>query len=178
MGSHVDEPVVTTRDAPRHRPRLAWLWWALGAMAGLVLLAVIAVYASGETLGGMAGLPAAPERGLEAAVHNRFADAGAEDVVVLADVITFEWDTVGVFGPYYSHEEVAERMAVRVPQGATNNLLYDERCLLVFRDEGRMAAWTVVSRDVAECAAEASGQLYARDEARFRGDHLSPATTR
>jgi hypothetical protein len=72
---------------------------------------------SGESLGGLAGLPVAPERQLEDAVPDRFAAAGPGDLVVLTEVTAFEWDVVGVFGPYFPHEDVVERMEVRVPQG-------------------------------------------------------------
>jgi hypothetical protein len=142
------------------------------------LLGLAVSYASGGTIGGMLGLPLAPERHLEAAVHDAFAAAGPEDVVVLHEVTDLRWDAVGVFGPYTPHETVVATTGVRLSQGASANLHYDERCLLVFRHEDRLAGWTVVSRDVADCAGEASGQVYTADEARFRGDALRPASGR
>jgi hypothetical protein len=168
-------PRTSTEQRP---PRRRGVRWVLGSLAGLVLLAAVTLGTLGETPGGLLGLPVAPERSLEAAIHDRFAGAGAGDIVVLSDVTDIEWDEVGVFGPYYPHDAVVEVMGVRVPRGATSNLHYDERCLLVFRRGDRVAAWTVVSRDVADCTGEASGQLYTPDHARFSGDRLYPAIDR
>jgi hypothetical protein len=76
-------PRTSTEPSP---PRRRGVRWVLGSLAGLVLLAAVTLGTLGETPGGLLGLPVAPERSLEAAIHDRFAGAGAGDIVVLSDV--------------------------------------------------------------------------------------------
>jgi hypothetical protein len=170
------QPPASEAPAPRARGRRSRRHLAIGLASVAVLgaLASLAMLVFPGAIGGYAGLPVAPEPDLEAAVHELFVDADASEGVVLADATDFDWEVVGVFGPYTPHDTIVEDMGVRVPKGASNNLLYDERCLLVFRRGDRIAAWTVVARDVAECADDASRRLYSAERARFGGDRLAP----
>jgi hypothetical protein len=84
---------------------------------------------------------------------------------------------VGVFHPYYTHDEVVEEMGVRVPRAVTNNTQWDDRCLLVFRGGDRMVGWVTVSRTVAECWPDEGTGMHSPEEARFEADSLRPTAS-
>jgi hypothetical protein len=75
----------------------------------------------------------------------------------------------------YSHDGVVDEMGVRVPRGVTNNTQLESYCLLVFRGGDRMVAWTLVSRNVAECSVDDGTGVHSADEARFGADTFRPA---
>jgi hypothetical protein len=162
---------------PRRWRRVVAL--VMGALVGLVLLAVVAVVLFEEQLvlavGGVSELPVRPDPELQTVIEARFEEAEGDDVVVLADVTDFDWDAVGVFHPYYSHDGVVDEMGVRVPRGVTNNTQLESYCLLVFRGGDRMVAWTSVSRNVAECSVDGGTGVHSAAEARFGAGTFRPA---
>jgi hypothetical protein len=151
----------------------------MGGLVGLVLMVVVAVLLFEEQLvmaaGGVSGLPVRPDPELQTVIEATFEEAEGDDVVVLSDVTDFDWDVAGVFHPYYSHDAVVEEMGVRVPRGVTNNTQLESYCLLVFRGEDRMVAWTSVSRNVAECSVDGGTGVHSADGARFEADTFRPA---
>lgn len=159
------------------RPSGRRRWWLVLPVGVAVLLVagalVLTVFS--DALAGLLGLPLAPDRSLEAEVGRAFGDSQPDEVVDLAELVDGPWDRVGVFGPYLPHERVRDAISVDVSTGVTNNLTYDDRCLLVFAGDGRVVAWTTVSRGLVDCTGALSGQVYARDQALFAGDRLGPA---
>jgi hypothetical protein len=172
-----DRHEVDSTPRPRRWRRVVAL--VMGGLVGLVLLAGVAVLLFEEQLvmvaGGASGLPVRPDPELQTAIETTFDEAEGDDVVVLSDVTDFDWDAVGVFHPYYSHDEVVDEMGVRVPRGVTNITQLESYCLLVFGAEDRMVAWTSVSRNVAECSADGGTGVHPADEARFGADTFRPA---
>lgn len=146
--------------------------WAVGVVVVLTAAGVmiLAWFLTGEFGGG-----AYPDEALEQEVHALFAQAEPGEVVVLADATDFEWDAVGVFGPYHPREGILEKIEVDVPVSVTNWTDFEGSCLLVFRAGDRMAAWTLVERDVADCSGRSNGRVFNRDQARFRAGSFSPA---
>ena len=154
------------------RPRRVWPYAAGAAAVFLLLCAGFVALFADDMMDSLGGFRPA-DRQLESAVGGAFADAHHDDVIVLGDVTDFEWDAVGVFSPYYPHDDIVDEMGVDVPAAVTNHLQYESHCLLVFREDARMVAWTIVSRRVASCDFEATGP-FTPAEARFRGDALVP----
>ena len=177
MGTTTDEQ-HEKGSTPRPRRWRRAVAWVLGALVGLVLLGVVAVLPFEEQLvmavGGASGLPVRPDPELQTAIEVTFEEAEGDDVVVLSEVTDFDWDAVGVFHPYYSHDGVVDEMGVRVPRGVTNNTQLESYCLLVFRGGDRMVGWTLVSRNVAECSTDGGTGVHSADEARFGADTFRP----
>ncbi|MFA9444593.1 hypothetical protein [Egicoccus sp. AB-alg6-2] len=172
------------RDETGITPWRRWrrvLFLVLGALVGLALVVVVAFLLFEDQLvmavGGASGAPVRPEPELQTAIEAAFEEAEGDDVVVLTDVIRFDWDIVGVFGPYTPHEKVVEQMGVRVPRGVTNNTALESSCLLVFRGGDRMVAWTTVGRNAAEGFGDEVTGVHSSDEARFEADSFMPVTS-
>jgi hypothetical protein len=171
-GMTPDAPLPARTTSPPRRRRL--LVWLAVAAAVVLSLALTAVVMAGPVLVWLGVAVKTPEPTLERKVHLLFARADADDVVLLVDAAPFAWDRVGVFGPYVPTDTVRDSMGVRVPRGATNALsAFESYCLLVFAAGDRRTGWTLLDRNVADCL-ESSGAVVPRDEARFRGDSLTP----
>lgn len=164
MGNHALQLERDTRRPPRR------LLWVLGVAVGTTVLVVMPWLLTADLGGGEMG-----EERLEQDVRALFQEADHGDVVTLADATDFEWDAVGVFGPYYPADAINEDMGIAVPRSVSNWSQYESHCLLVFRAGDKVAGWTRVERSVAECADDLSGRVYPAEEARFRGDAFAPA---
>lgn len=162
-----------TTSRPRRWRRV--MMQIITASVGLVVLAVVVLLLFGEQFAGWAGLPLRPDPELQDAIESAFERAEGDDMVVFADVTDFEWDAVGVFHPYFTHDGVVEEMGVHVPHVVTNNTQLEGHCLLVFRRDDRMVGWTTVRRNVAECRPDEGTGVHSRDEARFVADSFEPA---
>ena len=148
--------------------RLAWVLAVIGVVA---VLLVIATWVLTDGFDGAAE----PDRALQVHFNFLFDAAGPGEVVDLDSATTFEWDAVGVFGPYYPRKDIIADMGIDVPTSVTNWTDFEGNCLLVFRGGNEMVAWTLVERSVAECDGKLSGRVHPRADARFRGDAFRPA---
>ncbi len=79
---------------------------------------------------------------LEAAIQERFTVVPNGESVVLADLTTFDWDTVGVFPPGTTAEKVAETLAVDEAPAAAE---FSRAPRLVFVANGETVAYADVS---------------------------------
>lgn len=88
---------------------------------------------------------------LEAALVELIHETAPGGSVRVSEATDFDWDAVGILGPFHSRDEVSTAMGVRVSRGVTNWLQYEESCLLVFRHDDHIVAWAVLSRHLVAC---------------------------
>lgn len=70
-----------------------------------------------------------------------------EERVDLAELTSFEWDQVAVFGPYTSKEEMDATMGIRFKGDNGGIEMLDDRFLLVFAHKKHAVKTVVLSRE-------------------------------
>ena len=94
-------------------------------------------------------------------------EPGAE--IVMADVVPGDWTRMLIFGPYTPPDTIDASLGFHWDGASGTHIdMLDAFTLIVFADEDRVMAWSMVSRAIAEWSNDALARSWSRAEARFR----------
>lgn len=66
----------------------------------------------------------------------------------MREVVTLDWDTMYAFGGYVTDDEIREAVGPSWPAGGDERISSDGKGLIVFANDGAVAAWGVINNSI------------------------------